>query len=71
MASKKTNLITGLFFIAFILGMGMGAWGLIKEDCIGGPGCWVGSGFLKIAGVVLIIGGLFGMYKSTWGAPRK
>lgn len=71
MASKKTNTMTAISVIAFILGMGMGAWGLIKEDCIGGPGCWVGSGFLKIAGVVLIIGGLYGMYKFTWGVKNR
>lgn len=67
----KNNTLTVLAVIAFIAGMGLGAWGLIKEDCIGGPGCWVGSGFLQIAGVVLIIIGLYGMWKNTWGAPRK
>lgn len=47
-------------FIAFVLGIGLGVWGLIKEDCNSGPGCWVGSGFLKGAGVVLILAGAVG-----------
>lgn len=47
--------------IAFVAGMGIGAWGLIKEDCIG-PNCWVGSGFLKWAGGILIGLGLVGFF---------
>ena len=43
--------------VAFVLGIGLGIWGLIKADCIGGPGCWVGSGFLKAAGGILIVAG--------------
>lgn len=46
--------------VAFIVGLGIGAWGLIKADCIG-PNCWVGSGFLKWAGGILIVAGLAGM----------
>lgn len=66
----KNNTLLVIAVIAFIAGMGFGAWGLIKEDCIGGPGCWVGSGFLKVTGVVLIIGGLIGMYNFTWGRKK-
>lgn len=47
---------------AFALGMIIGAWGLIREDCIGGPNCWVGSGFLKWTGGIMIVGGLIGMF---------
>lgn len=46
--------------VSFVVGMGLGAWGLIKSDCISGPGCWVGSGFLKITGIVLIALGAAG-----------
>lgn len=59
---KKTNIPTLLCVLAFAAGMAIGAWGLIKEDCIGGPGCWVGSGFLKWTGGIMIIGGLIGMF---------
>lgn len=45
----------------FLIGMIIGAWGLIKEDCIGGPGCWVGSGLLKYSGLsMIILGGIGG-----------
>jgi hypothetical protein len=67
---KKTPLVLVLSVIAFIGGMGLGAWGLIREDCIGGPGCWVGSGFLKVAAVILIIAGGYGMYNATWGRKK-
>lgn len=60
--SKKTNIPLLICVIAFAVGMGLGAWGLIKEDCIGGPGCWVGSGFLKWTGGLMIVGGLIGMF---------
>lgn len=66
---KKTSTPLLISVIAFVLGMALGAWGLIKEDCIGGPGCWVGSGFLKIAGIILIIGGVIGMF--TIGSNRR
>jgi hypothetical protein len=49
-------------FVAFVLGIGLGIWGLIKEDCIGGPGCWVGSGFLKVTAVILIVAGVAGFF---------
>ena len=57
---KKTNIPLLLFVICFIAGMGIGAWGLIREDC-SGPNCWVGSGFLKWTGGIMIVGGLIGM----------
>jgi hypothetical protein len=57
---KKTNTPLIICIIAFALGMIIGAWGWIKEDCIG-PNCWVGSGFLKWTGGIMIIGGLLGM----------
>jgi hypothetical protein len=44
-------------FISFVLGLALGVWGLIKEECIG-ENCWVGSGFLLWAGSILIIAGL-------------
>jgi hypothetical protein len=47
-------------FIAFVLGIGLGIWGLIKADCGDGPGCWKGSGFLMWAAGILIAGGLIG-----------
>lgn len=46
-------------FISFVLGIALGVWGLIKQDCIG-ENCWVGSGFLLWAGSILIIAGLIG-----------
>jgi hypothetical protein len=57
---KKTNIPLLICVAAFALGMGIGAWGLIKTDCIG-PNCWVGSGFLKWTGGLMIVGGLAGM----------
>lgn len=57
---KKTNIPLLLCIICFAAGMGVGAWGMIKADCIG-PNCWVGSGFLKWAGGIMIVGGLIGM----------
>jgi hypothetical protein len=57
---KKTNTPLILCIIAFAAGMAIGAWGMIKADCIG-PNCWVGSGFLKWAGGILIVVGLAGM----------
>jgi hypothetical protein len=49
-------------FVAFVVGIGLGIWGMIKEDCIGGPGCWVGSGFLKWTGGLLIVGSVIGFF---------
>jgi hypothetical protein len=57
----KNTLLT-ISVIAFIAGIGFGAWGLIKEECIG-TNCWIGSGFLKWTGGILIAGGLFGMWQ--------
>jgi len=58
---KKTNTPLIICISAFVLGMAIGAWGLIKEECIG-PNCWVGSGFLMWTGGVMIVGGLLGMF---------
>jgi hypothetical protein len=52
----KNPIFWGL--IAIVLGMALGIWGMIKADCGGGPGCWVGSGFLKWTGGILLAGGL-------------
>lgn len=57
---KKTNVPLIICIAGFALGMVIGAWGLIREDCIG-PNCWVGSGFLKWTGGIMIVGGLIGM----------
>lgn len=58
---KKTNLPLLICIICFVAGMGIGAWGMIKADCIG-TDCWIGSGFLKWTGGIMIAGGLLGMY---------
>lgn len=60
MANEKKNSVT-LFVLAFIIGIGLGVWGMIKADCIG-TNCWVGSGFLKWAGGILIAVGLIGFF---------
>lgn len=65
---KKTNITLLICIICLVAGMGVGAWGLIKEDCIG-PNCWVGSGFLKWAGGIMIAVGLIGM--ATLGGRAK
>lgn len=58
---KKTNVPLLICIAAFALGMLIGAWGLIKEDCNNSPDCYVGSGFLLWTGGILIVGGLIGM----------
>jgi hypothetical protein len=61
-----TNQLKNPFFwyvILFAGGMAIGAWGWIKEDCIG-PNCWVGSGFIKWTGIIMIIAGIIGMATS-------
>jgi len=71
MANEKKGITsTVISVLLFIIGIGLGAWGLIKEDCISGPGCWVGSRFLQVTGIVLIIAGGYGMYKFTWGTKK-
>lgn len=47
--------------IIFLVGIGLGVWGIIKGDCIG-TNCWVGSGFLKWTGGILIVTGLIGFF---------
>jgi hypothetical protein len=54
------NTFLAISLVAFIAGMGIGIWGLIKQDCIG-PNCWVGSGFLLWTGGIMIVAGLIGM----------
>jgi hypothetical protein len=58
---KKTNIPLLICVAAFALGMAIGAWGLIKEECNGSPNCYVGSGFLLWTGGLMIVGGLIGM----------
>lgn len=67
-----TNQLKNPFFwyvVLFAGGMAIGAWGLIREDCIGGPNCWVGSGFLKVTGIIMIGLGLVGM-ATSWGKKK-
>lgn len=45
--------------VCVVVGMGIGIWGMIKADCIG-PNCWIGSGFLKWTGGILLVAGLVG-----------
>lgn len=52
------------YLIILIIGVGLGVWGWIKEDCIG-TNCWVGSGFIKWSGVALIVIGLAGWALSS------
>lgn len=54
-SESKNPIFWGL--IAVLLGGGLLIWGAIKSDC-SGPNCWVGSGFLKWAGGILIAAGL-------------
>ncbi len=63
MANQNSELRNPLFwaFIVFLLGIGLGVWGMIKTDCIG-PNCWVGSGFLKWAGGILAAAGIVGFF---------
>lgn len=70
MANSKSELRNPIFWsaIAFVLGIGLGIWGLIKEDCIG-PNCWVGSGFLLWSGGILIVGGAIGFF--TLGKGKR
>jgi TRAP-type C4-dicarboxylate transport system permease small subunit len=58
---KKTNIPLVICIAAFIIGMGVGAWGLIKDECNGSPDCYVGSGFLMWTGGIMIVSGLLGM----------
>ena len=63
MANQNSELRNPLFwcFIAFVLGGALLIWGAIKGDC-SGPDCWVGSGFLKWAGGVLMAAGAVGFF---------
>lgn len=69
MSSFKSESKNPIFisFIILLLGIGLGVWGMIKGDCIG-PNCWVGSGFLKWAGGILVIAGLAGW--ATFGGGK-
>lgn len=55
--------------VAVVLGAGLLIWGAIKGDCIGGPGCWAGSGFLKWTGGIIGAAGLGGFF--LFGSGRK
>lgn len=63
MANQNSESRNPLFwaFIVFLLGLGLGIWGLIKVDCIG-PNCWIGSGFLLWTGGILIVAGIVGFF---------
>lgn len=58
---KKTNIPLLICIICFAVGMIIGAWGINKGDCNSSPDCYVGSGFLKWTGGLMIVGGLIGM----------
>lgn len=58
---KKTHGPLIICIAAFALGMIIGAWGINKGDCNSSPDCYVGSGFLKWAGGIMIVVGLIGM----------
>lgn len=47
-------------FIAVVLGVALGIWGWVKGDCNSSVDCYVGSGFLKWTGGILIAAGLIG-----------
>lgn len=53
---SKNPIFWGL--AAVVLGAALLIWGAVKGDCGGGPDCYVGSGFLKWTGGILIVGGL-------------
>ncbi len=52
----KNPIFWGL--VAVVLGIALGIWGINKGDCNSSPDCYVGSGFLKWAGGILIVAGL-------------
>jgi hypothetical protein len=58
---KKTNTPLIICISIFVIGMGLGVWGLIKDECNGSPDCYVGSGFLLWTGGIMIVAGLAGM----------
>lgn len=51
--------------LAFIVGIGIGIWGLIKEDSDN----YVGSGTLLVIAVILIIVGIIGMF--AFGGKKR
>lgn len=57
MANEKNNPIFWSV-LAFIVGIGVGIWGLVKEDSDN----YVGSGALLVIAVILIVGGIIGMF---------
>lgn len=59
---SKNNLLL-ISVSAFVAGIALGIWGMIKEECNGSPNCYVGSGFLLWTGGILIAGGLLGMWR--------
>jgi hypothetical protein len=61
MSNQNSELRNPIFwcFIILLVGIGLGVWGMIKGDCIG-TNCWIGSGFLKWAGGILVAAGLIG-----------
>ncbi len=63
MANQNSELRNPMFwaFIILLAGIGLGVWGMIKADCIG-PNCWVGSGFLKWTGGIMIVAAIGGFF---------
>ena len=63
MANQNSEIRNPIFwcFIVLLTGIGLGVWGMIKQDCIG-PNCWVGSGFLEWAAGIMIVAALIGFF---------
>jgi hypothetical protein len=59
MSNQKKNPVF-ICLIILLLGVALGVWGWIKGDCNSSPECFVGSGFLKWTGGILIVAGLAG-----------
>lgn len=47
-------------FIVLLIGIGLGVWGLIRNDAIGN---YKGAGFLEWSGGILIVAALIGWQK--------
>jgi len=56
----KNPIFWGL--IAVVVGIALAIWGWNKGDCNSSPLCYVGSGFLKWTGGLLLAGGII-----IWG----
>lgn len=71
MANKNSESRNPIFWclVAIVIGAAFVIWGAVKGDCGSGPGCWHGSGFLKIAGWVLVGAGFGGWF--VFGNGKK